>query len=605
MRYCLSIVLVLVFGAVTSHAQQNTDLELARQYYAQGDFDKAAAAFSDLWGQDRDNSYYYQSLYNCYLRLNDYEALEDIAKTMIRRNKQDPSYRIDLGYAYSQDNRLDDADDAYQKALDRIESNQGSVRTVAARFRSYRETDWQIRAYERGGELLGDASQFCYELASAYIEVDEPELAVDRMVDCFDSDRPRMQAIKTLVQRNLDDDDLLDAFETALYDGIQKRGDDLYAELLIWFSSNTGDFRNAFIQAQALDLRNQEDGERLYALARDAEAEEVWDVALDAYRAIIDKGPGSPYFMRAKKAELAVSKEKVLRGIYDESDLITLRDTYRAYIERYGGGPSSFETVLDLAELEAYYLDETDTAIDRLSDLLSGPIRGADRNRVKLALGDLHVLDGNVWEATLLFAQVDKDEKDSPLGEEARFRNARLSYYKSEFEWAQAQLTVLKGSTSELIANDALDLSIFIQDNLALDTTSRPMELFATAELLTLQHRDDQALARLDTILDYFPDHPLHDDVHMEKARIHLANRAPERAESAYLRVITDHGDDILADDARFALGELYETWLDDPERAQEQYKAILTDHGSSVLVVEARKRFRALRGDDLEEPAP
>jgi predicted Zn-dependent protease len=224
------------------------------------------------------------------------------------------------------------------------------------------------------------------------------------------------------------------------------------------------------------------------------------------------------------------------------------------------------------------------------------------KNQTKLSLGDFYLIDGDVWESTLLYSQVDKDEKDSPLGEEARFRNAKLAYYRGDFEWAQTQLQALKSSTSELISNDAINLSVFIIDNLGLDTSEDAMMMFAKAELLLFQNKEVQATRLLDTITYLFPGHALYDDIEYTKAQIFVKRKEFERAIPLLEDIIKNYKTDLKGDDATFLLAQINEQHLSNKEKAKELYKTIITDYNSSLLVIEARKRFRTLRGDNLSE---
>jgi predicted Zn-dependent protease len=207
-----------------------------------------------------------------------------------------------------------------------------------------------------------------------------------------------------------------------------------------------------------------------------------------------------------------------------------------------------------------------------------------------------------VWESTLIYSQVDKDEKDSPLGEEARFRNAKLAYYRGDFEWAQTQLEALKASTSELISNDAIELSVFIIDNLGMDTIETPMQMYARAELLMYQNKDDDALHTLDTIGWLFPGHALLDDIEYTKARVFVKRKEFDHAVPLLEDILKNYKDDLKGDDATFLLAEINEKYLNNKDKAKELYEKIITDYNSSLLVIEARKRFRLLRGDKVSE---
>src|SRR5690606_25809785 len=159
-----------------------------------------------------------------------------------------------------------------------------------------------------------------------------------------------------------------------------------------------------------------------------------------------------------------------------------------------------------------------------------------------LQLGDYFVLQGKVWDASLTYSQVDKAFKEDMLGEEARFRNAKLAYYRGDFEWAQGQLSVLKASTSELIANDALYLSVLITENIPPDSNLVPLQKFAYADLLLFQNKDKEAEKLLDSVSQAYPKHPLNDDILLLRAKMAVKHRAYNDA-LTYLKEIYEKYD--------------------------------------------------------------
>ena len=206
-----------------------------------------------------------------------------------------------------------------------------------------------------------------------------------------------------------------------------------------------------------------------------------------------------------------------------------------------------------------------------------------------------------IWEATLLYSQVDKEFKEELLGQEARFRNAKLSYFTGDFEWAQSQFDILKASTSKFIANDALDLSIFILDNMGLDTTAVPLMYYAQAELDVFQNKFEAGLEKLDVLLSDFPEHALEDDVYYLKANLYKKQRKYNDAIVMYQLVIDNYPEDIRADNALYELALLYDEVLLDKEKAKELYEKLFIEFSNSTFAVDARKRFRILRGDTVQ----
>ena len=270
-------------------------------------------------------------------------------------------------------------------------------------------------------------------------------------------------------------------------------------------------------------------------------------------------------------------------------------------MNEFGRNKTTASIVQELANLQAFYINDLYKATDLLEEMIAYPgINPAIQAEGKIKLADFYLMQGEIWEATLLYSQVDKIYKDDLLGHEARFRNAKLSYYAGDFQWAQTQFDVLKASTSKLIANDALDLSIFIMDNLGLDTTARSLELYSEAELLVFQNRFDDSFNKLDSLMTAFPEHTLKDDVYYLKAKVYTKQKQYDEAVKMYEKIIDKHTEEIRADNALFELAELYENQLSNPDKAKELYERIFIDFSNSTLAVDARKRFRKLRGDNI-----
>jgi len=254
-----------------------------------------------------------------------------------------------------------------------------------------------------------------------------------------------------------------------------------------------------------------------------------------------------------------------------------------------------------LAHLHAFYLEKTPEAIGGLSNAIAMPnISKQQRAECKLELADILLFSGEPWEATLLYSQVEKDFKHDPIGHEAKFRNAKLTYYIGEFGWAKAQLDVLKAATSKLIANDAMALSLLISDNMDPDSTYKALSMFAKADLLMYRNKDDEALMVLDSVTLDYTYHPIADEVLFKKSEILLKNGRYDEADTLLSQVVEIFPYEILADNALFERAKLHDHYYNDPTMAMDLYQELLTSYPGSLFAVEARKRFRELRGDEL-----
>ncbi|HJW29050.1 MAG TPA: tetratricopeptide repeat protein, partial [Saprospiraceae bacterium] len=371
--------------------------------------------------------------------------------------------------------------------------------------------------------------------------------------------------------------------------------------LLAWSFIQQKDYSKAMRQAKALDKRMAENGLRVYRLAQIAGNDKDYTTAIDGYNYILtNEGVGSPYYMEAKRACLATKRKQITDNYsYTIEQLRGLETEYNDFLAIHGINASTAWIASELGMLEAIYIHDLPKAISILKQVVD--LQGTNayvQANAKLDLGDYYLMSGEVWEATLLYSQVDKAFVEDLIGQDARFRNAKLAYYNGDFEWAQTQFDILKTSTSKLIANDALDLSIFIMDNLGLDSTGAALTDYAKAELLIFQNKLDSAIEKLTLLSTKYPDNGLNDDILYLKAKLFEKKRDYTQAEAMYQEIVDKYPKEIRADNALFYLAELYEHQLNNPEKAKTCYEKLFMDYTDSTFAIDARKRFRELRGD-------
>ncbi|MDX2001586.1 MAG: tetratricopeptide repeat protein [Chitinophagales bacterium] len=597
----LLLVFLMSMGLWVS-AQTDPEQSLAIQFYQNQEYVKAAELFEKLYSRNS-NATNYRYLFNTYLQMKEYDKAEKLVKKAQKKAPQDLGYMVDLGNLYRQKGDASGAEEQFNKAIKALPPDDAAISTLSQAFLQIGEAELAIKTYQKARQLFKNDYLFSYELAELYGNTGNKKESVSNYLNYFDFATGEEQSVRNKLQDLIQDEGYYTELQTQLLSRIQKYPEvDAYPELLQWMFLQKGDYRSALIQAKALDKRRKGNGLGVLALARTAMENKAYDAAIEAYQYIVDRGKTSSLYLPSMQELLKARKEKITQNFsWTQGEIDTLLQQYDQFLAEFGP-MNGMTAALDKAQLLAYYVHDYDSAIALVQQLVALPQANRSfKAQCKLELGDYYLLKGEDWEASLLYSQVDKDLKDEPLGEMARFKNAKLSYYQGEFEWSQAQLDILKASTSELIANDALDLSVFIMDNMGLDTALYPMQMFAKADLLIYQNKLDQAWTTLDTIENIFPDHALHDDILFAKAKIALKKQQFAEAEKYLTSITTKFKSDILGDNATFMLGELYEHELNDKAKAMDMYKNIILDYKDSVFVIEARKRFRILRGDDIQ----
>jgi tetratricopeptide (TPR) repeat protein len=418
-----------------------------------------------------------------------------------------------------------------------------------------------------------------------------------------------LQTVQTILSRQIDfaeaDEKTYEIVRTSLLERIQKRPDSfVYNEMLIWLFIQKRNFSAALSQAQALDKRTEQTGSRVMELGKICVENRMYDVARKAYQYVKGLGESLPNYYAAENALLNVRfLEVTTNRNYSTVELNATLAEYNQVIKRIGKKRQAIELLIEMGHIMAFYGDKADSAILLLNDALNiAGLTDIQKAEVKMQLADIHVLHGDIWEASLLYLQIESDFKFEPIGFEAKFKNARIYYYDGEFDFAQSQLSVLKESTSKLISNDAINLSLLITDNFGLDSNYQAMNWFAKADLLIEQHQYTEAFSLFDSIITTYPYHSLGDEILLRKSKAMQLQGEWTKAIAYLEELLKYHGTDILADDALFQLGDIYQFQLNDPEKAAEFYKKILFEYKGSLYGIEARKRYRELRGDKLTE---
>ncbi len=597
----LLLSILLVFCAYGAALAQGKNMPaLAEQYYANSEYEKAADVYEKLFNQTNNSSYYYQ-LINCYINLKQVDKAQKLVKRLIKKNPENSSLHVDMGYIYKSAGNQKEADKEYQKAISELDRNSlYQTNKLADAFLRVAEPLLAIEVYKKARKLLGEPLQYFEEICLLLKQQQATSALFDEMLDVLAIDTRYINFIKTQLLDVADNPAEFELLKTKLLERSQNDAQNTaYTELLIWQYIQQADFDKAFVQASAMDKRFREDGTRIMELAELALSNKKYDAALKAYLYVVLKGENTLHFEEASRAILTTKYQQTIELGYSTAALQQLETEYLTYFTKRGKIPETAALVKDLAHLQAFYLNKLPEAAALLEELIA--LRGINARLLalcKLDLGDIYLADNQPWDAILIYGQVEKAYKDDPLGQEAKFRNARLSYYQADFDWAKAQLDVLKASTSQLFSNDALNLSLLIADNTGLDTTTDALKLYAAADLLIFQNSFTPAKIKLDSINLLFPKHVLADEILFAKAKIGEKQKNYDTALYYYTAVLNSFATDIWADDALFLAANIYQTKLTDSKKAMELYQRLLTDYPGSLYVVEARKRFRNLRGD-------
>ncbi len=597
--------LIIIFIGLVVRAQNNQDIDLANQYYENGEFDKALALYQNLAKSTKNIPLIHQNYFKLLMNTGRYAEAETYIDYVINKFPSNLYYEIDKGTIYAEKNDQTKETQYFSKIIDQIANDPFKVRMAAQHMVRNQLNEFAIEAYKESRKKLKDPHMYAIEMANVYRLLNNKQEMIEEYLNYVNEHPDNQSSIKNVLQSVLKDDKDLEVFENMMYDKVQKEPNNVeYVDLLIWVNLQRKNFYAAFIQARALDKRQNLGGMMVMEIGRISLENKDYKNATRIFDYVINEYPGTVNYQIAKRLVIK-SREDMVKNTYpvDLKDIKLLIADYENLIKEVGINNNTIEALRSKALLHAFYLNQYDSAIEILKKIISFPrVSKSIVEQSKLDLGDIYLLIGQPWESTLLYSQVEKTSHDTPIGYEAKLRNAKLSYYKGDFALAQEHLDILKMATSREIANDAMALSLLIKENTMMDsdTTNTVMKKFAAIDLLIFQNKKTQAIQALDTLRNAFPNNSLDDEILWREANLHMELGQFDQSIALLNEIVKDYGSDILGDDACFLMGKIYDEQLHDSDNAMKVYMNFLEKYPGSLYAAEARKRFRTLRGDSL-----
>ncbi len=595
----LFFILLLCFFSIKMLSGQNA--QLAIQYFQDGEYEKAAVLYKELWSKNKSNEQLLTMLTDCYIAMKDYDQALQIMNEAIRQNPNQLTLRVTNAALLIKINKTEEAETQMKYVIDHLPQNSNMLLNVSRYFDRIGKTDYSIQTLERGEKILNSDGMFANDLANLYLKAGQQDKMLITYLNMLKQDPSILNYITTTVQRSFREPKDYDSLLKAVFEKVQEDPQNpQLIELLSWIYIQKKDFANALRQLKALDIQTGNNVIKVYNLSMVAYNEGQYETAIQGFDYIMTKGAGSPYFFDAGRYKLkALVQKNIVNTEIPEIDQLQIDKVFNDYISMYEESGRTVYASYDYAEFLLRYKKDLPKAIKILQSLVDkGAISPPVLAELKIRLADYLLIKGERWDASLYYSQVDKDFKEEPLGQEARYKNAKLSYYVGDFEWAQAQFNALKTATSRMISNDAIDQSVFILDNMGLDSTDEALKLYASTELLIYRNLLPEATTKLDALLLKFPGHSLDDDILYAQAHIFEKQKNYPKAITAYEKIIADFKDEIRADNALYELAQLHDYQLNDKEKAKELYERLFNEYSGSVFSFDARQRFRTLRGD-------
>ena len=579
------------FSSIWVSAQNE---QLALQYFDDGEFEKALTIFEESSQKQPSNFFFFQKIIECQQQLKQYDKAEEVILKRKDKNNQ-PLLLIELGYNYQLQKNTDKAEKNYDLAIQEVEKEPNYAYQVANSFEKKVLLEWALKAYETA-QKKNPKLNFDYQSALLHGQLGKLDLMLQKLLDYSYANQENTALVQNQLSRFLLDD-VDGAFANEIKKGLllktQKSQDVYWNQFLSWYFVQQKEYGKAFVQEKAVYKRNPDSFYNIVTLAKLAIDEKQNEDATSILTFVLENTDNLDLQMQAHHFLMSMEIESAL-----EKDYLALDLKLQGLLKKYGITPFSLELQILTAHFEAFYLKQTDLGKQLLQNALQLPLNIREESRVKMELADIMVYDEKVNQAFLYYAQVEENLKNDVIAHEASFKLAKANFYKRDFDWTLQQVKNLKQSPSLLIANDAVELFLLIEDNSVEDSLRIALQDYAKADFQLYQKKNDEALQSFLTILQKYKGKSIEESTLFKVGKLYEEKNDYAKAIQFYQSILEQHKDGIYKDEALFFSAEIYRKHLLDNEKAKQLYEKIVLEHPDSLYFTESRKQYRTLRGD-------
>ncbi|RAR48005.1 tetratricopeptide repeat protein [Flavobacterium lacus] len=584
------ILLFLVYSSIVSSQNE----QLAQHYYERGEFEKALLSYQDLLKSQVSNGVYFLRVIDCYQQLLQFDKAETALQERLTKFKMANLY-VELGYNYQLQKNQEKADLNYNTAIEKISENTSNVYGIASSFEKKVLLEYALKAYQKAISL-DPRYKFNYQMAQLYGQMGKQDLMIEKYLEEMYENPQNSVMVQNQLTRFMNDeagDSFNETLRKALLVRVQKNQDLFWNQMLSWFFVQQKEYGKAFIQEKAIYKREPDSFSNIVNLAELAIEENEDEIASEILTFILQNTQDLDLQIFAQEYLMRIKIEKAKKADYSK-----IESEIELLLKQYGVSPYSLDLQRLQAEFLAFYQNNPEKGKLVLEKAMQLPLNKFQLAEAKMELADILLYEEKFNQALLYYSQIEEDLKNDVLGHEASLKAAKTSYFKADFDWALTQLKVLKSASTQLIANDALELFLLINDNTVADSTRTALKKFSKGDFYLYQNKNQEALTQFQQILKDHKGEEIEDETILRMGQTYQELNDYNNALSFYQQIIDNHPESIYRDEALFFSAEIYNKHLNQPEKAKPLYEAVLFNHQDSIHFVEARKNFRQLRGD-------
>ena len=195
---------------------------LAKQYFDDGEYEKAASIYESLWSRSNKSEAYLGLLANCYVALGDLKQAIKIYDETIKASPKLVHLLVQKGVLLANSGQEEEATKIYDQVMNKIPNDQYQISRLAYEFDRAKKWDYAVNVLTKGQQLLNNPDLFLFDLAGFYNKQGETRKMIDTYIKVLKTNPTYYSSVTTMLQRYFqhseDYDDVIKDIYTNLED---------------------------------------------------------------------------------------------------------------------------------------------------------------------------------------------------------------------------------------------------------------------------------------------------------------------------------------------------------------------------------------------------
>ena len=209
MRFKYFFIIILTVVSASSFFSQVTtiDFQLAKKYYLDSDYEKAALYYEKIFKEPEQRLKIYENYKSTLIELYKFKEAEKLSKALIKENPNKLKFLVDLGVIYGLVDRIDKKNQVFDKAIEQIneETLYDNAFDLGLAFEKIGNLKKALEVYLNfESKNLQNPFAFHSKIALIYNKTNQPSKMINTFFEMLDFNNKFLQNVQNGLVNSID-----------------------------------------------------------------------------------------------------------------------------------------------------------------------------------------------------------------------------------------------------------------------------------------------------------------------------------------------------------------------------------------------------------------